>query len=55
MCLFGHIHDNKDIMNAGTMWLATHPDICFSNGSVVTDGKFGKCSNNGNILLYYKD
>jgi len=46
---FGHIHNNKDIINAGTMKLAIQ-DTIFSNGSVVTDGKFGRLSSNGNIL-----
>lgn len=48
MC-FGHIHNNKDIINAGTMKLSIQ-DTIFSNGSVVTDGKFGKLSSNGNII-----
>ena len=51
LMLFGHIHNNKDIVNAGTR---TRPDLktIFSNGSVVTDNKFGKLSSNGNILEY---
>lgn len=49
LCLFGHIHNNKDIINAGIMKLSTHKTI-FSNGSVVTDGKFQLTSSNGNIL-----
>lgn len=49
LCLFGHIHNNKDIINAGTLELAEYNTI-FSNGSVVTDGKFGTLSSNGNIL-----
>ncbi|MGK2861891.1 MAG: metallophosphoesterase family protein [Chitinophagaceae bacterium] len=50
MC-FGHIHNNKNIMNAGTMKLSIQ-DTIFSNGSVVTDGKFGHIDtmSNGNIL-----
>ena len=48
MC-FGHIHNNKDIINAGTMKLSVQ-DTIFSNGSVLTDGKFGKLSSNGNII-----
>lgn len=47
--LFGHIHNNEDIINAGVLKLSAH-DTIFSNGSVVTDGKFGKLSSNGNIL-----
>ena len=46
---FGHIHNNKDIINAGTMKLSIQ-DTIFSNGSVVTDGRFGKLSSNGNII-----
>jgi Icc-related predicted phosphoesterase len=49
LCLFGHIHNNVDIINAGTTKLSGYKTI-FSNGSVVTDGKFGKLSSNGNIL-----
>ncbi len=47
--LFGHIHNCDDIINAGTMKLAVL-DTIFSNGSTVTDGKFGKLSSNGNIF-----
>jgi Icc-related predicted phosphoesterase len=50
LCLFGHIHNNSDIVNAGTMKLSTC-DTLFSNGSVVTDSKFGTLSSNGNILI----
>lgn len=50
-CLFGHIHNNEDIINAGILKLSDYPTI-FSNGSVVTDRKFGKLSSNGNILIY---
>jgi len=49
LCLFGHIHNCEDIINAGTMKLSI-TDTLFSNGSVVTDGKFGKLSSNGNIF-----
>lgn len=49
LCLFGHIHNCEDIINAGTMKLSI-TDTIFSNGSVVTDGKFGKLSSNGNIF-----
>lgn len=48
--LFGHIHNNEDIINAAVLTLSAYPDIIFSNGSVVTDGKFGRLSSNGNIL-----
>ena len=49
LCLFGHIHNCEDIINAGTMKLASY-DTIFSNGSVVTDGKFGRLCSNGNIF-----
>jgi len=49
LMLFGHIHSNKDIENAGTRKLYGL-DTIFSNGSVVTDGKFGKLSSQGNIF-----
>ena len=47
--LFGHIHNCKDIINAGMLKLSDYP-TWFSNGSVVTDGKFGKLTSNGNIF-----
>jgi len=47
--LFGHIHNCKDIINAGIQKLSVC-DTNFSNGSVVTDGKFGMLSSNGNIF-----
>jgi Icc-related predicted phosphoesterase len=47
--LFGHIHNCEDIINAGMTKLSVH-DTWFSNGSVITDGKFGKLSSNGNIF-----
>ncbi len=49
LCCFGHIHNTSDIINAGTMKLSIL-DTIFSNGSVVTDGRFGKLSSNGNIV-----
>ena len=49
LCLFGHIHNNENIINAGTMKLSNHNTI-YSNGSVVTDGKFGKLSSHGNTF-----
>lgn len=49
LCLFGHIHNTEDIINAGIVKLSNYETV-FSNGSVVTDGKFGKLSSNGNIL-----
>ena len=48
MC-FGHIHNCDDIINAGMLKLSAY-DTWFSNGSVVTDGKFGKLTSNGNIF-----
>lgn len=47
---FGHIHNCGDIINAGTMKLSIG-DTIYSNGSVVTDGKFGKLSSNGNVFV----
>jgi Icc-related predicted phosphoesterase len=46
---FGHIHNNGDIINAGTR---TIPNLntLFSNGSVVTDRKFGILTSNGNVF-----
>ena len=49
LCLFGHIHNCEDIVNAGYTKQSYHQTI-YSNGSVVTDGKFGKLSSNGNIF-----
>lgn len=49
LMLFGHIHNCEDIINAGTLKLSSYRTI-FSNGSVVTDRKFGQLSSNGNIL-----
>ena len=49
LCLFGHIHNCEDLINAGTTKLSAYKTV-YSNGSVVTDGKFGKLSSNGNIL-----
>jgi Icc-related predicted phosphoesterase len=48
--LFGHIHNCSGIVNAGMQKLSIC-DTFFSNGSVVTDRKFGKLSSNGNILV----
>ena len=47
--LFGHIHNVKDLMNSGTCSLSGMNTI-FSNGTVVTDNKFGTLTSNGNIL-----
>jgi len=46
---FGHIHNFKDIKNAGTTKVA-NLDTIFSNGSVVTDAKFGKLTSHGNTF-----
>ena len=46
---YGHIHSCEGVLNAGTMKLA-NLDTIFSNGSVVTDGKFGKVNSHGNIF-----
>ena len=46
---FGHIHNYKDITNQGWTILADH-DTIYSNGSIVTDDKFGRINNNGNIF-----
>lgn len=50
LCLFGHIHNNNGIINAGYKKLSNYPTI-FSNGSVVTDGKFGILSSQGNTFF----
>lgn len=47
--LFGHIHNNGDIINAGIQKLSNYT-TWFSNGSVVTDRKFGILTSNGNTL-----
>jgi len=49
LMLFGHIHNCDAVINAGTMKLSVC-DTIFSNGSVVTDGRFGKLSSNGNVF-----
>ena len=46
---FGHIHNNDNITNQGYVKLADH-DTIYSNGSIVTDGRFGRINNNGNIF-----
>ncbi len=46
---FGHIHNYRDHINAGTMTLSGKKTV-YSNGSVVTDRKFGKLTSNGNIF-----
>jgi Icc-related predicted phosphoesterase len=46
---FGHIHNCDNITNQGYIKLADH-DTIYSNGSIVTDGRFGQINNNGNIF-----
>lgn len=46
---FGHIHNNGGLINAGTRTVS-HLNTLFSNGSVVTDRKFGILTSNGNIF-----
>lgn len=45
--MFGHIHNNEDIINAGYL---VRDDITYSNGTVVTDGKFGYVTSFGNVF-----
>jgi Icc-related predicted phosphoesterase len=49
LSLFGHIHDFRGHINAGVTKLSDC-DTVFSNASVVTDGKFGFISSNGNVF-----
>lgn len=49
--MFGHIHNNEDLINAGIQMLSSTENTVYSNASVVTDGKFGKLSSNGNIFM----
>lgn len=50
LCLFGHIHNSEDVTNAGYTIYSNYKTI-YSNGSVLTDGKFGKLSSNGNMFV----
>jgi len=45
---FGHIHNCEGITNFGIRKM--DHDTIYSNGSMVTDGNFGKYFNNGNII-----
>lgn len=46
--LFGHIHNNKDIINTGTR---TINNVIFSNATAVTDAKFNEgITFHGNII-----
>jgi Icc-related predicted phosphoesterase len=49
LVLFGHIHNNRGIINSGVM-SPGESNIVYSNGSVVTDGEFGWLTSNGNII-----
>lgn len=46
---YGHIHNVDNITNQGYTKLSDHNTI-YSNGSIVTDGRFGQINNNGNIF-----
>lgn len=48
MC-FGHIHNHKDIRNAGVKHVAEFSTI-FSNGACCTDSKWGVITSHGNVL-----
>lgn len=52
MC-FGHIHNTKDIWNAGMKQISGLSTI-FSNGSCATDNKWGVLTSHGNILSITK-
>ena len=52
LCLFGHIHSQEDLENAGILY---RRGIYFSNGSVCTDGKFGVVTSNGNLFQINSD
>ena len=47
--LFGHIHNQKEIHNAGSTTLSGSQTI-FSNGCVVTDFKLDSLSSHGNVF-----
>lgn len=49
LCLFGHLHNYEEIVNAGQTKLTNYKTI-FSNGSCVTDRKFGMLSSHGNVF-----
>ena len=46
---FGHIHNTKDVYNAGTKQIHGL-DTIFSNGSCATDNKWGAATSHGNII-----
>jgi predicted phosphodiesterase len=45
---FGHIHNCEGITNFGIRKM--DHDTIYSNGTMVTDGNFGKYFNNGNVI-----
>jgi Icc-related predicted phosphoesterase len=47
--LFGHVHDCKDIPNAGTRTVAGLRTL-FSNGACCMDGKYDTITSNGNLI-----
>lgn len=47
---FGHIHDNEGLYNSGFANIAHYGSTMFSNGTCVTDGKFGKITSHGNLF-----
>jgi Icc-related predicted phosphoesterase len=49
LCVFGHIHNCRDINNQRTMKIGGL-DTTFSNGSVMKDDEFGRLTSNGNII-----
>lgn len=49
--LFGHVHSNRYIINAGVRSIPNCRTI-FSNGSCQTDGKRDELTSNGNVLIY---
>lgn len=46
--LFGHIHNNHNLINQGTR---THNNITYINGSIVTDGQFNSGPSSNGILF----
>lgn len=51
-CLFGHIHNFREVTNAGTKQIVGCRTI-FSNGTCVEDGRFDKAiTSHGNILIW---
>ena len=48
-CLFGHVHNTKDIFNAGTKKI-TQLNTIFSNAACVNDGRWGVITSHGNVI-----